>query len=172
MVQTTAEETATESKEETPPPVAATEPPPPPPSVTPPRPKPATAPAPVKQSATQSTRDTQDTQGTQDTPTAPVPEDAQNLINEAKALLSQNKPKEAYTIFQKALKTPSATLTRQEIIKIAIYGSAECNTKLLQEGKIPRANYETSWRSVQKAFPAGSPEHTEATKRLDNGTAE
>jgi serine/threonine-protein kinase len=160
--------TATEPIEDTPPPSETTEPPPPP--VTPPRPKPATAaPAPITQSATQSTQDTQDTQDTQ---TAPAPEDALNFINEAKNLFAQNKPQEAYTLYQKALKTPSATMTRQEIIKIAIYGSAECNSILFDHGKISRSSYESSWRSVQKAYPAGSPEYAEAAKRLDNGTAE
>jgi serine/threonine-protein kinase len=167
MVQTTAEETATESKEETPPPVAANEPPPPPPSVTPPpRPKPAAAtPTPTKQAPTQAVA-VQDTQAT-----APVPEDALNLINEGKKLLAQSKPQEALAYFQKAIKTSSATLSRQDVIKQSVYGSAECNTMLFNQGKVSRTNYDVSWRSVLKAFPAGSAEYAEAEKRLDNGTA-
>ena len=142
------------------------------------RPKPQTAqaqpPAPARGKqdirAIQDIQAIQDIRDSKDTPPPAKPEDAQTLIADAKKLLGQNNAQEALAKFQQAIKTPSATLARPEIVKQSLYGSAKCNTILFNENKIPRANYEASWRSVQSTYPAGSPEHSEALKHLeDNG---
>ena len=168
-------------------PVAATpaaEPPQPPPTAATSTPQPQTAQAKPKPTAaptqtpapargkqdvrdSRDIRDIQDIRDSKDTPPPPRPEDAQTLIAEAKKLLGQNNAQEALAKYQQALKTPSATLARSEIVRLSIYGSAKCNTILFNDDKIPRANYEASWRSVQSTYPAGSPEHSEAAKHLD-----
>lgn len=176
--QPTPETPAATSTAETPPqpPAAATSAPPP--QTAQARPKPAaapaqpTAPARGKQDVRDSRdiRDIQDIRDIRDIPPPPKQEDAQALIAEAKKLLAQNNAQEALAKFQQALKTPSATLARTEIVKQSLYGSARCNSILFSENKIPRTNYEASWRSVQSAYPAGTPEHNEAAKLLeDNG---
>jgi len=158
------------------------EPPQPPPTAAPittPKPQPATPPQPKPTAATQTPppagRGTHGTHGTQDTHGTQPPittEDAQLLINEAKSLLAQNNAQEALAKYQQALKTPSATLARGEIVKLSLYGTAKCNSILFSQNKIPRSNYEAAWKSVKNTYPAGTPEHTEAIKLLDNGAAE
>jgi serine/threonine protein kinase len=164
---TAAPETAAETSPEQPPPSAPEPPQPAPAPAQAPRPKPATpaASVPTKQAPAKAAQEAKPVQEAQ----TPPPEDALNLINEGKVLLAQHKPQEALAKFQRALEIPSASMTRQEIIKRSLYGSAQCNSILYQEGKIPRASYEASWRSVQNTYPAGSHEHAESIKRLDNG---
>ena len=125
-----------------------------------PKPQPVTppttaAPAPLKQAPTQETQ----------TPTPP-PEDALFFIEQGNKLLSENKPQEALASFQRALRTPSSIMPRQESVKLSLYGSAKSNTILFQQGKASRGNYETAWRAVQNAYAAGTPEHSEAIRRL------
>jgi serine/threonine protein kinase len=157
------------------PPPAAT---PAPQPTTPPRPKPAPAPAqPAVRSKSdirdsRDIRDIQDIRDSRDIQTTAVQEDAQHLINEAKKLLAQNNAQDALAKYQQALKTPSATLARGEIVKQSLYGTAKCNSILFSQNKIPRSNYEAAWKSVKNAYPAGTPEHTEAIKLLDNGATE
>jgi serine/threonine-protein kinase len=127
-----------------------------------PRPKPQTVattvavPAPSsKQAATQETQ-----------VPMPPPEDAAFFIEQGNKLLSENKPQEALASFQRALRTPSTSMPRQESVKLSLYGSAKSNTVLFQQGKTSRGNYETAWRAVQNAYAAGTPEHSEAIRRL------
>jgi serine/threonine protein kinase len=108
------------------------------------------------------TKATQDIQATQ----MPPQEDALFFINAGKRLLAQNNPQEALTNFQRALRIPSATMPRQEAVKQALYGSAQSNTMLYRQGSTSAAMYTASWRAVQNNFPAGSPEHSEATNKL------
>jgi serine/threonine-protein kinase len=100
------------------------------------------------------------------TPTAPPPDDAITHIAQGKNLLAQNKVQEALASFQTALRTPSASMPRQEIIRQSTYGVAQSNTILFRQNQVPRTNYEAAWRSVQNVFPLGSREHTEAQNHL------
>jgi hypothetical protein len=159
----TAEETSPGSGEPRQPDTATAAAKPPPPAAAP-RPKPAAA-APAKQAAAQTASDKRETKDEQ----APDPEDALNFINDGKNLLAQNKPQEALAKFQTALKTPSAAATRQEVVRLSIYGAAQCSSILFDQNKLPRENYETAWQSVQSVFPPGSREHAEAAKHLYKG---
>jgi len=98
-----------------------------------------------------------------------APDDALHIIGEGKNLLAQNRPQEALAKFQQALKKPSALAERSEIIKLSLYGTAECNSILYSQNQISRANYEAAWRSVKNVYPAGSAESAEADKLLAIG---
>ncbi|MFP4365177.1 MAG: serine/threonine protein kinase [Spirochaetia bacterium] len=93
------------------------------------------------------------------------PEDALFYIKQGKQNYEAGRFSDAFSSFQTALKMPSQK-PRQEIVRSSLYWSAKCNSVLFKQGSIPTSNYTASWQSVLNTFPAGSPEHTEADKRL------
>lgn len=93
------------------------------------------------------------------------PEDAFYYIKQGMVNYEAGYFKKAFSDFQTALKMPSQK-PRREIVRSSLYWSAKCNSILFKQGSIPVSNYTASWESVLNTFQAGSPEYTEADKRL------
>ena len=81
------------------------------------------------------------------------------------SLYSAGKYSEALSVYQSAVRLPSA-VPRREIAKQSVYGSAKCTSILFTKGLVPASNYKASWQSVLALFPSGSLERGEAETKL------